>query len=74
MARQKRLCDSAVWGGKKTTIMVVISVLLITNSAFAAHGKVARDLDLTTAGSQTVDVIVQYNVPPTSKHLSKAQG
>ncbi|HZZ17091.1 MAG TPA: S8 family serine peptidase, partial [Candidatus Sulfotelmatobacter sp.] len=66
---------SAAWGKRVATLLLV----LITEAAFAQHGKFADDLVPTAAranhgaaSTETVKVIVQYKDVPQSKHERQA--
>jgi len=78
--RQKKLIDpqafsAAPWGAR---VLVAIVVCLLAAGATLADGnkhKLSKDLDALRGGhnAATVDVIVQYNVPPTDVQHQKAK-
>ena len=53
----------------KRRVFTLLAAGLLIPAAFAKHPKIAKDLDTTKGG--TVDVIVQFITPPTTKHHDK---
>src|SRR4051812_30461888 len=69
MASKNDQVRSASWGGA----MFLSLFLLLTTLSFGQNGKLSRDIADTTS-SKSIDVIVQYKVPPTDTHFNRVNG
>src|SRR6266700_4067584 len=61
---------SAAWG-KRTAVLLL--VLLTASWSEGQSSKMSKDLQLVPSGT-TVNVVIQYNIPPTSTDVNAAKG